>query len=210
MIYRFPVEKVKNQATLVPDGRAAYLLARGKIEGDELVFDDVLLNEAKEKISFEPESFRAKIPLVTISAKFWPPGFGDMVKSLGKLEGDSIFLDMPAIAIVAERFPEFTMDRQLYREMLKERRQTRLSKPGVTKLATNFTGAMAVWAKSGFKMVDEQEFDRRLSICVVCEFWNPKGMMGLGTCKKCGCSRYKLKLATSVCPDKPARWGQPK
>lgn len=67
--------------------------------------------------------------------------------------------------------------------------------------------SVSEWGLSGMKIVDNDKFLERLSVCKSCEFWNQHGFAETGSCKKCGCStKVKLKMATSKCPiDK---WGQ--
>jgi len=73
-------------------------------------------------------------------------------------------------------------------------------------LAANFNKAMLGWAKAGFKVVKREVYEHRQAICSACEFWRPDARLGTGMCIKCGCSGVKLWLATSKCPDQPARW----
>ena len=68
------------------------------------------------------------------------------------------------------------------------------SGPTLTDLLANFTGAMARWASSGFPLVTKETFDARFATCSACEHWAGK------TCRKCGCTKLKLWLATERCP----------
>jgi hypothetical protein len=52
--------------------------------------------------------------------------------------------------------------------------------------------------------VPEQVFQERFSICKSCP-----NLTKLELCGICGCAmRVKCKVATSECPDTPARWGK--
>jgi hypothetical protein len=80
--------------------------------------------------------------------------------------------------------------------------------PTTAQMATNFGKAMVGWAKDGFKLVQPEIYEQRRTICLACEHWWPEARMGTGMCRRCGCSGAKLWLASSVCPDRPPRWGQ--
>lgn len=49
-------------------------------------------------------------------------------------------------------------------------------------------------------LVDGAVLETRKAICGACEFFNPKGNLGFGECKKCGCTRAKLFFKVSKCP----------
>lgn len=67
-------------------------------------------------------------------------------------------------------------------------------------MASNFASSVAQWAKAGAPVVTEEQFKQRADICNRCEFFDPAAFGGRGRCTKCGCSTYKLFLATSKCP----------
>jgi hypothetical protein len=121
------------------------------------------------------------------------PGYVDFVLSRGKIEGELIILDEAGVKEVREKFP---LPGQAPRPPV----------PTLGELAVNFTEAIAGWAKAGFKTVAREIYEHRLSICSACEFWQADAILGTGKCRKCGCSKVKLWLATSKCPDKPPRW----
>jgi hypothetical protein len=54
------------------------------------------------------------------------------------------------------------------------------------------------FAASGFKLVSQEEYDRRLAICrAPCEFWDPTQER----CTKCGCvDTWKAWLDSQKCP----------
>ena len=57
------------------------------------------------------------------------------------------------------------------------------------------------WAKAGFPVVSNEDFENRKSICNSCEFFEPKAFYGDGRCAKCGCDfKLKSKMATESCP----------
>ena len=70
----------------------------------------------------------------------------------------------------------------------------------------SLVGSLKGWAAKGFAVVTPEQLDSRKAICATCEFWNPAGFSGSGSCNKCGCSTFaKLRMSTSKCPiDK---WG---
>jgi hypothetical protein len=72
-------------------------------------------------------------------------------------------------------------------------------KPTIFKKASNAAGAATRVIKSKAQgqqvTVPDEERDRRMAICQVCEFFTGT------TCLKCGCvARWKAKLATEKCP----------
>lgn len=74
--------------------------------------------------------------------------------------------------------------------------------PSLKKKALSLAASLTEWAAAGFKVVSQEEFDRRLATCKSCEFWDGRAMAGTGKCKKCGCStQAKLRLSTAACPE---------
>jgi hypothetical protein len=73
--------------------------------------------------------------------------------------------------------------------------------PDIFKMGANFAGSLGDWALRGFAVANAEQLESRKEICKGCEFWNPNGFGGTGSCKKCGCStQAKLRMATSKCP----------
>ena len=67
--------------------------------------------------------------------------------------------------------------------------------PKKGEMAKNLTQAFGAWAKSGFRLVDDAEYDRRTAICAQCRFLVDR------RCVKCGCfMEVKAKLAGMQCP----------
>jgi hypothetical protein len=64
----------------------------------------------------------------------------------------------------------------------------------------NLGQAAILYANDGFKNCTREQHNQRLEICKACEFWDASGYMGLGKCRKCGCSGMKLWVASSKCP----------
>lgn len=48
--------------------------------------------------------------------------------------------------------------------------------------------------------LSEPEIAARRAICLPCENWDASAYRGLGKCRRCGCSGFKLDLATEKCP----------
>lgn len=69
-----------------------------------------------------------------------------------------------------------------------------LSEPTLAELILNGAQAAWRWAASGFTVVDNHTLSLRRMTCEACEHWT-----GL-TCRKCGCTRLKVWLATEKCP----------
>ena len=64
----------------------------------------------------------------------------------------------------------------------------------------NLGQAAILYANDGFRNCTKKEHDERLVICKACELWDDAGYMGLGKCRKCGCSGAKLWMGSSKCP----------
>lgn len=63
------------------------------------------------------------------------------------------------------------------------------------KATGDFVGAMGSWAMTGFAGVTQEEKERRLEICKVCEHYDS------GTCKLCRCNmELKTLINGSKCP----------
>lgn len=73
-------------------------------------------------------------------------------------------------------------------------------RPTLLEMASNFKEATGEWARSGFPIVEEKEYDRRHKVCSGCDQWDSNAFGGVGRCHACGCTGFKLYLATSVCP----------
>lgn len=57
------------------------------------------------------------------------------------------------------------------------------------------------WAKSGFKIADNELIEYRKEICKSCDQWDASALNNTGRCKKCGCSTWaKLRMSTERCP----------
>ena len=80
--------------------------------------------------------------------------------------------------------------------------------PTTPELAANYAKSTARWLRAGKPVVPEDEFHRRLDICMACEHvrLNTDGTMR--KCSLCGCRRKKLERATDECPDSPPRWSR--
>jgi hypothetical protein len=83
--------------------------------------------------------------------------------------------------------------------------------PATTKLTTKarrLRRELATWLRAGAPLAPRAIRRERLAICSACAYYAPAGNLGLGECKfpGCGCTRVKLALATSRCPQTPPRW----
>lgn len=77
------------------------------------------------------------------------------------------------------------------------------SPPNIFQKAKNFAVAVAQQAATGFKEVDDAEYQRRLDICKDCPFVKKEGETLL--CNKCGCKMSgtllaKARWASQKCP----------
>ena len=77
----------------------------------------------------------------------------------------------------------------------------------IAKNAARASGRAARRIATGRQLfLNENLYRERKDICDRCEWWDAGGYGGVGKCRKCGCSRFKLYLATERCPiDK---WGR--
>jgi hypothetical protein len=72
--------------------------------------------------------------------------------------------------------------------------------PSLKAQAKNFVSSMKDFAASGFKTTTAEQYAARRKICETCIFFDPAGFAGIGKCRKCGCSAYKLNVAAARCP----------
>lgn len=80
--------------------------------------------------------------------------------------------------------------------------------PTLLQRAKTFSQAAVDWVANGMPVVTHEQYEKRLSICQDCHYWLGQSAVGLGSCRKCGCSGLKLYMSTSVCPDNPPRWNK--
>lgn len=67
----------------------------------------------------------------------------------------------------------------------------------VFNLANKFSKAVFNHAKDGFKKVDTETYDKRISICHSCEFFNAEH----NKCNNCGCFlEFKAAWNSEKCP----------
>lgn len=68
--------------------------------------------------------------------------------------------------------------------------------PPLPEQASNFISSMAKAVMDGFKVVTEEEYNKRLEICKGCPFYK------YSRCTKCGCfMNFKSKLNSGSCPE---------
>jgi len=77
-----------------------------------------------------------------------------------------------------------------------------LPMPAIPQMLGNFATAIMGWISGGCKVVDESTFRARLGVCRGCQYWSEDARAGLGKCghPQCGCTRFKMHLATEKCP----------
>lgn len=86
----------------------------------------------------------------------------------------------------------------------------KLPEPTVAQMAENFVEATSEWAKAGFRLTEKEVALERRATCEACPggYWDAKARriplteIYLGKCNHpaCGCTKYKVFLATSKCP----------
>ncbi len=185
---RYNIAQLKASAAGRPEGFVKFALHRGKIEGDF-----VFLNDA-DQAELARTLLPAKFPIRQLQreAAQLPPGFADFIQARGKANGLFMELNLETLDELHEKFPVpvFGLPQE----------------PTLAEMTANFTQAVSGWAKAGFKVVERETFEERHAVCKTCEFWLPDARLGIGKCRKCGCSIYKLWMATSQCPLTPPRW----
>jgi hypothetical protein len=73
--------------------------------------------------------------------------------------------------------------------------------PPLMEQAANLAGAAVRFVASGGKTTTPEEQARRLGICRACEHFDGR------RCRLCACvARWKARLSSEHCPDKPPRW----
>lgn len=81
-------------------------------------------------------------------------------------------------------------------DLNKKRAELTFSEMGMSLLQSSIS-----WAKSGFRVVDDEILNKRKEICKNCEFWDRGAFNYTGKCKKCGCSTWaKLRMESEKCP----------
>lgn len=76
--------------------------------------------------------------------------------------------------------------------------------PSVAQQGKNFISSMAKFAKSGFELTGEQDYEKRIAICAEC----PSLDREAGRCRECGCFvRTKAKIKSDQCP--LGKWEKP-
>ncbi len=66
--------------------------------------------------------------------------------------------------------------------------------------AKNLSEAVKREIKLGAKLADRDLRKRRGKICIKCEYWDKRGNLYLGECRKCGCSKFKRLFIGEQCP----------
>jgi hypothetical protein len=185
---QYDIVQLKASARGRPKGYAEFVLEHGKVEGDFVFVNETMQKELVRR--FPPEKF--EIAELRAAAERYPKGFAEFILSRGKTSGKFVELDLVALDELHEKFPVPNS------AMPKE--------PTLVEMTANFTKAVGNWAAAGFKIVEKEIFEARHAVCKACEFWQPDARLGTGRCRKCGCSIYKLWMATSKCPLTPPKW----
>lgn len=100
-------------------------------------------------------------------------------------------LDIPA------NINEIVLDQ--FCERIPERCQS-TDPPTPAQMAKSFAKSILTWINQGMRVVSQEEFEKRRTICLSCQMWRGEAAFGLGRCGKCGCVVVKLSIATEHCP----------
>jgi hypothetical protein len=65
---------------------------------------------------------------------------------------------------------------------------------------------LRLWHKAGYPITPPIALARRYWACSHCPMWDSSGNLWLGQCRKCGCTKAKLWLATAQCPLPQPKW----
>ncbi len=128
----------------------------------------------------------------------WPRGFVDFVLTHGQVQDGDIVLTPHARSVAIGRYYS---DGSRFAPAVRGMDSHESDSPSPNMRGSG--GRLYAWAKSGFQRVDQEEFDRRRSICKSCEHWDAEALFNRGKCRKCGCSQLKLWMASARCPDAP-------
>lgn len=74
--------------------------------------------------------------------------------------------------------------------------KTVVETPGLLTLARRFREAMFAWRQAGYPVVGWKILSKRWATCRACPLWNGWQC----THESCGCTGFKLVLATEKCP----------
>lgn len=75
-----------------------------------------------------------------------------------------------------------------------------LQEPTLGSELSELAAALAEWTASGFKLANSDQIAIRRSVCIQCDFWDRTARVGLGRCRRCGCTRIKWWIETESCP----------
>lgn len=100
-------------------------------------------------------------------------------------------LDQDVINVICERTPEFCSDGD---------------PPTVKDRLGMFMRAIVEWVGTGAKVTTHEQFEERLAQCKACQYYNGSSSITTIACRKCGCSKLKLFLASEQCPLPEPRW----
>jgi len=209
MELKYSLTELKAMAERDPRSPAVQMLARGRIEGDDVYLDEIIQREIRRQL--RPRRLWVyTITHLQLTTPMHPDGYVAFILARGKIENGTVILSEAAHKELQEKFLFPGAHRSLSANRASAAHRPlampRPPVPTLAALATNFTQAMAGWAGAGFKVVERKEYERRHAVCLACEYWEPDARLGLGKCKRCLCSKFKLWLVTSKCPDKPPRW----
>ena len=95
------------------------------------------------------------------------------------------------------------IQRNAYRNLVVKLAQENTETPSIISQIRSASTAAIDFVKSGFKMVDEEEVERRHNICKSCEHYNAPE----NRCNVCGCYlKLKQRLESSHCPLPVPKW----
>jgi len=165
------------------------VLSVGKKSGGTVIVEGTAVRDCNRKF---PKPIKYLIAHLKEFEVRRPPGYVDYVLAHGKIEGDFVTVD----GILQKKLQELFLSNF----------RTPPPEPTLQQMAANFTAAMADWTKAGFRTVERAVYEKRHTTCQACFYWDAPARGGLGKCRICGCTKFKLWLATTKCPDTPPHW----
>jgi len=78
--------------------------------------------------------------------------------------------------------------------------------PSWTDMIRSAAEEMTKWTAAGFPLCSPSQLQARAEVCTSCTHWDSAMWGGAGGCKICRCTKLKLYMATTTCPDKPPKW----
>lgn len=71
--------------------------------------------------------------------------------------------------------------------------------PSLPEMLSNLARDTTQWVSAGLPVTDKTIALRRYEACQQCDHWHAGARLGLGKCDLCGCTKFKIHMATTTC-----------